>query len=130
MFSNSTKYAIRTVLHLARTPNRKFTVHELSEELKIPAPFLSKILQQLSRNSVISSVKGRGGGFFLNDENQNLKMIDVIISMEGSDVFDNCILGLPECSGKNPCWMHEDFSDFKKRMEEKLYKFSIKEVIG
>jgi len=125
MFSNSSKYAIRTVLLLAKNQGERYTVPELGAELDIPTPYLSKILQQLSRNRIISSTKGRGGGFYVDKENLNHKMIDVIVSIEGHNIFEECILGLPKCSSKNPCWLHEDFSEFKDRMEQKLFKLSV-----
>jgi Rrf2 family protein len=125
MFSNSTKYALRTIYFLARNQGKKFTVPELGNELNIPKPYLSKILQQLSRNEMISSTKGRGGGFFLEKKNMNKRLLDIIISVEGHNIFDKCILGLPECSGNNPCWLHNDFSEFKNSMELKLKNLNL-----
>ena len=129
MFSNSTKYAIRTVLFLAKNGDKKYTVPELGTELDIPKPFLSKILQQLSKNGIISSTKGRGGGFFLDKSNLKKKMIDIIITIEGHNIFDKCVLGLPECSNKNPCWLHDDYSDFKNKMEKSVFRYSIGKII-
>lgn len=66
MFSNSTKYAIRTIEYLLfNKEGGKNTVGALAKELDIPQPYLSKIMQQLSKSKLISSTKGRGGGFIL-----------------------------------------------------------------
>jgi Rrf2 family transcriptional regulator, iron-sulfur cluster assembly transcription factor len=128
MFSNSTKYAIRTLLFIAGHPGSKFTVEVLSTELDIPGPYLSKVLQELSRNKIISSSKGRGGGFSLTKQNMKKKLIDVIMVMEGHNIFEKCLLGLHKCSDKNPCWFHSEYQDFREKMENKVLKQSISQV--
>ena len=130
MFSNSTKYAIRTVLFLAKIgAHRKCTVEEIATALQIPRPYLSKILQQLSKDRIISSTKGRGGGFYLTDENLKRRLIDVIICIEGQNVLDKCLLGLPECSEKDPCIVHADYKAFRQHLEKTISKQSIMSLL-
>lgn len=108
MFSKSCKYAIRAVLYLAihSDQNRKIGVKEISEALEVPKHFLAKILQQLSRYNLITSVKGPSGGFYLSEENRNAPLRSVVECMDGPEVFSSCILGLPICSSDNPCPLH------------------------
>lgn len=130
MFSNSTKYAIRTVIYLAHNQGtQKYTVVELAGRLDIPKPFLSKILQQLSRSDIISSTKGRGGGFYMTEKNLQKQLIDVITCIEGYNVFDKCILGLPDCNNSNPCFLHSQFSKFKNGLNASLNEHTLKELI-
>ena len=67
MFSNSCQYAIRAVLYLAihADTHHKLGAEVLAGALGIPRHFLAKILQQLAKNKLISSSRGRNGGFFL-----------------------------------------------------------------
>ncbi|MCB0668965.1 MAG: Rrf2 family transcriptional regulator [Saprospiraceae bacterium] len=107
MFSKSCEYAIRAVLFLASFPvGELFGVEQLAEKLQVPRHFLAKILQQLSRNRLISSSKGRNGGFFLSEANRKETLIAVIECIEGPAVFTNCVLGLEKCSNANPCPYH------------------------
>jgi len=130
MFSNSTKYAIRTILYLSQhEADDKKTVGEIAAVLKIPRPYLSKILQQLSRIGIISSTKGRGGGFYLSNENLKRPLIDVIVTIDGHNVFDKCMLGLPNCSDKNPCRLHFDYKKFKTSLEKTICEESIEDLI-
>ena len=99
MFSNSTKYAIRAILYLSSLDvGKKSTVDDVAAELDLPKPYLSKLLQQLSRNTIIESSRGRGGGFFLSEKNLKRPLMDVIICLEGQNILKNCLLGLPNCS--------------------------------
>ncbi len=130
MFSNSTKYAIRTIEYLLRNQdNEKKSVIKLATELDIPQPYLSKIMQQLSKGDIISSSKGRGGGFYLSKENMKRPLIDIIICIEGYNVFDKCILGLKECSDRSPCLLHKYYKVFKKSLEKPVSQDSIEELL-
>ena len=129
MFSNSTKYAIRTIEYLLLNQEEdKLSVIKLATELDIPQPYLSKIMQQLSKGGIISSTKGRGGGFYLSDENKKRPLIDIVICIEGYNVFDKCVLGLPHCSDENPCLLHKHFKLFKLSLQKSICKDSIKEL--
>ena len=70
MFSQACKYAIRAVLYLAvhASEGKKVGVKDIAAALDVPKYFLAKILQQLSRNNLISSTKGPSGGFFLSEK--------------------------------------------------------------
>lgn len=129
MFSSSTKYAIRTIEYLLlNQDNKKLSVIKLATELDIPQPYLSKIMQQLSKANIISSTKGRGGGFYLSKENMKRPLIDIVICIEGHNVFDKCVLGLNHCSDENPCLLHRHFKIFKKSLEKSICKDSIRNL--
>ena len=130
MFSNSTKYAIRAIVHMLQHQDKgKNTVVEMATELRIPQPYLSKVLQQLSRSGIISSTKGRGGGFYLSKENMDRPLIDVVICIEGHNVFNKCVLGLPECSDENPCLLHPQFKAFKNSIEQSICKQAVEDLL-
>ena len=130
MFSNSAKYAIRTIEFLLQNQNSEMlSVIKLAAELDIPQPYLSKIMQQLSKGGIISSSKGRGGGFYLSEENKKRPLIDMVVCIEGHNVFDKCILGLNQCSDENPCLLHNHFKIFKQSLEKSICDESIAELL-
>lgn len=108
MFSKSCQYAIRAILYLATNTSeeRRMGVDDLALKLNVPKHFLAKILQQLTRNRLISSVKGRNGGFFLTEANRKSNLLSVIECIDGSRAFQECVLGLSICSNANPCPYH------------------------
>lgn len=129
MFNQKTKNAIRIIcfLHENQTNNKKYSAIEISEELELKSPFTSKILQELARKDIISSTKGRGGGFYLTNENEKKTINDVIDIFDNHNKIYNCILGLPECSDKNPCLLHFIYKDFKLEIG-KFFEKNIKEI--
>ncbi len=122
MLSKSSAYAIRAVLYLSLYTNeeRKHSPKEIAAIINIPAPFLAKILQVLAKNKLISSTKGRNGGFYLTKMNRLNSLISIVDSIDGLDRFQECLLGLPICSNVNPCPIHHAISPIRKKLIEEL----------
>ena len=59
-------YVIRSLLYIAQKPEKMTSVSELVGALNMRRAFLRKILQSLSKNKILKSVKGHGGGFSFN----------------------------------------------------------------
>ncbi|NOY48399.1 MAG: Rrf2 family transcriptional regulator [Chlorobi bacterium] len=118
MLSSANKYAIRSVLFLAIYSNEKNKIGatEIADKLESPQPFVAKLLQQLSRDKLVSSSKGPNGGFFLTKKNKENTIWDIIISIKGEKKFDQCFLGLSKCSDDNPCPVHYIVSVFKEKL--------------
>ena len=118
MLSNASKYAIRSVLYLSVhvEKNKKIGVKKIADELEVPQPFLSKLLQQLTKAKLVSSTKGPAGGFYLNEKNLKNTVWDIIKCIDGSSKFDNCFMGLSSCNDQNPCPVHFTVAPFKKKL--------------
>jgi Rrf2 family transcriptional regulator, iron-sulfur cluster assembly transcription factor len=122
MLSSANKYAIRSVLYLALYSNefKKIGVKTIADELEAPQPFLAKLLQQLKRDDLISSIKGPNGGFFLTKKNKENTIWNIIKSIEGAKKFDQCFLGLSKCTDENPCPVHNIVANFKEKILEEF----------
>ena len=131
MLSKSSKYALRGVLYLALNSNEevKFSPKIIANEIDIPAPFLAKTLQLLSRRGLVSSTKGRNGGFYLTTENRGNALISIIDCIDGLDKFQNCMMGLPICSNENPCPLHDKLAPLRQRLVNELSNKSIDEFV-
>jgi len=130
MLSKSSKYAIRAVLYIANNANdnRKIGSKEIAKKLILPAPFLAKTLQELTRKEIISSVKGPKGGFFLTPQNANKSILDIINCIDGLQKFDECFLGQHQCNDESPCVVHHLYMPFKEKLLIKLRTKTITEM--
>lgn len=130
MLSKASKYAIRAVLLIVNTANEQHKIgsKKIADELNIPAPFLAKTLQALSKNNIISSVKGPHGGFFLSKENEKKTLFDIIGCVDDVEKFNQCYLGKMECSEENPCVVHHLYYPFKNELILKLQTKTILEM--
>lgn len=111
MLSKSCQYAIRSMIYLAnhRQEDLRIGVKEMAHNLSVPQQFLAKVLQQLARHDMVGSLKGPTGGFWLEDRHLDNSILKIIECIDGPLVLNSCILGLPNCSSKNPCPLHNNF---------------------
>ncbi len=130
MISKKCKYALRAILYLATESNEqhKLNAKLLSSALKIPSPYLSKILQELAPKNIITSAKGPTGGFYLSNENLEVPLIDIIAAIDGPSYFSTCGLGLEKCSDKHPCPLHDDFKKSREHMQKVFSGKSVKQL--
>lgn len=127
MLSNSSKYAIGAVLYLAvnATQTQKIGVKHIADALRIPPPFLAKILQILAKRDAISSNKGPNGGFFLSEEQMQAPLIQIVHIIDGIDKFTLCSFGLKRCSSQEPCPIHHAIQPLKEQFLQELEQNSI-----
>ncbi len=122
MLSSSCKYGVRAVLLIASKPSGDGMVglKTIASELKIPQPFLAKILQILSRNKILNSAKGPHGGFSLMRPASEITLMDIVRAIDGDEFFDSCLLTGEKCSyydtGKSVCLLHNDLRKEKVRL--------------
>ena len=99
MITQTAKYAFRTLAYLAQQEGDTFLqARYLAQRLHIPAGYLGKLLQQISRAGLVDSRKGRHGGFRSIRPADQIKLYDVLRALDGiprdagldkSSVFDN-----------------------------------------
>ena len=129
MLSNSSKYAIKAVLFLAinSNENRKLLVKEIAESIEVPQAYIAKLLQELSRQKLISSARGPKGGFYLNDDNMELSLINIIEVIDGEKRIHACVLDLEKCDEDKPCPLHHIVHPGKSKFLEYLKTKTIRE---
>lgn len=129
MLSKASKYAIRAVIFIVRNPRgEKYGAKQIAKELQIPAPFLSKVLQKLTKNNIISSVKGPNGGFFVSSKNHKKSILEIVDCIDGTSKFHRCFLGEAKCNNENPCEVHFLYLSFKEGVLNKLRSKTIEKI--
>ncbi len=130
MFSNSLKYAIKAVLYLAQhsCEKQKISAKHISESILVPHAYLAKLLQELARHNIISSSKGPKGGFYLNQENRQQPLINLIRAIDGQQKLSTCVLSLKDCDEKRPCPLHNLVAPSKKNLMDSLEHKTLAEI--
>jgi Rrf2 family protein len=121
IFSKKCEYGMQAVLYLAaQEKGTLVSAEDISKVLKIPREFISKILQSLKESGLISSSKGKSGGFSLAKPASRIKLIDVVAAIDGLEMFDSCVLGFPECSPTHPCPVHDTWGPLRTQTYDML----------
>lgn len=122
MFSNSSKYAIKAVLYLAlnSSEEKKIMVKDIAEPINVPQAYIAKLLQELSRQKVISSTKGPKGGFYLSNSDKQIPLRKIIHVIDGESRLSSCLLSLEDCNEDKPCPLHKSMYPLKTKLLESL----------
>jgi Rrf2 family transcriptional regulator, iron-sulfur cluster assembly transcription factor len=134
MLSNSCRYGIRAVIYIASRQKSAGNagIKAISKALKLPTPYLAKILQQLAKHKILNSAKGPHGGFSMLRDPRKVTLLDIIEIIDGEDFFTNCIIHDCNCvfvDAKNmPCPLHDDYSSLRAGMVDLFKKKTIYEL--
>ncbi len=129
LFSRQCEYALQATTYLALKPVGQMTsIKELTKRLAIPYHFLGKILQDLTYKGLLTSQKGPTGGFALAMPASDITLFHIIDAVDGSGFMSECVMGFPECSGKNPCAVHEKWGGLRDEIYSMLVSRNIAQM--
>src|SRR5439155_25601379 len=112
--------ALRAAVYLTANTDdiKRAGIREISAQIEANEHTTAKILQLLSRERIIGSVKGPNGGFYISKHARKTRLIDIVKVVDGVFFFFECGLGLRKCSESKPCPIHHSY----KVSREKMYK--------
>lgn len=128
MFSKTCEYAIRALVYIAQQSRggNKIGVKKIAIEIDSPEHFIAKILQKLRKKEFVKSMMGPNGGFYIEEKGLESTLAEIVIEIDGDDLFKSCGMGLKECSEQRPCPIHKDYKHIKKDIQFMLESYQIK----
>jgi Rrf2 family protein len=130
LLSKTAEYGIRAVLYISLNQPKLIRAVDIAKDLKVPYHFLAKVIQKLVKAGILRSKRGKKGGLTLKKSPEKIKLIDIVIALNGDEIFKNCVLGLPKCSDKNPCSVHNYWKNIRDQIKQMLSEQSIKELLN
>lgn len=129
LLSKSCVYGLRATLYLASKERGEFTsIGKMSEKLDISFHFLTKILQQLTADGLLESFRGPNGGVKLTRPGSKIKLIDIVLAIDGQDLLTECALGLPGCGLRNPCPLHDKWAETRDAIRHMFQNTSLTDL--
>jgi Rrf2 family protein len=130
LVTRDTDYAVRALCCIAGKRNGLVTVGELVKELKIPRPFLRKILQELAREGIVRSEKGVGGGFELSLPVSKIKLSRLIEIFQGRVEMSDCLFKKKICPNRSTCPLKKKIDGIGKYVQDQLNDITIGSLLG
>ncbi len=127
--TQTSEYALRVLTYMATLPKGEAVqTARLASILNIPPHYLAKIMRRLVNAGLLSSRKGRGGGFVFAKPLVEIRFKDILEAV-GYEV-DNlpCVFGWPECSDERPCPLHLFWRDLKSSFRDWASNHHLSEV--
>lgn len=131
MFSKSFEYAIKAAIFIAINSllDRKVGFVDIAKEINSPEAFTAKILQKLSKDGIIHSVRGVNGGFFIPKKLiSEIKLAQIVFAIDGDVAFKGCGLGMEKCNANHPCPLHEKFMSIRNNLRQMLETTNLEEL--
>ncbi len=119
VLSKACTYGILASLYITRETNKKtgyVSIGRMSKELHISFHFLTKILQELTSAGLLTSMKGPKGGVALKQDAKDITLLDIVIAIDGMELFSECLLGLPGCGNEEPCAVHNEWGGIREQL--------------
>ena len=120
-------YAIR-ICAVLDALGKKSGASEIAEKAGITQSFALKILRKLSDASIVRSYKGVLGGYVLNVDAKQLRILDVMEAIEGPLKLSKCLACEYDCT-KNPdkscCKMHVAFAALNQTLVTRLERITV-----
>lgn len=95
MISQTSEYALRAVVHLAKTGGGPAVAQDIAQATHVSVGYLHKILRLLSRKGILLAQRGVGGGFSLARTPDRISVMEVLRVTENELVrIEACPLGI------------------------------------
>ena len=128
-FSRTSQYAIQALIYLATQPRGQRVLNrDIALSLGVPSHYLAKILQDLAREKLLHSARGRTGGFSLSAGARQSSLLDIVLLTEGARVERECLLGLKVCTDETACPLHRAWKPVKKEILASLGSITLSQL--
>jgi Rrf2 family protein len=133
MLSKKAQYAIKALSYLSeRYEQGPVLIGEISEKQQIPLKFLERILLDLNKAGVLSSKKGKGGGYFLAGPPESVSLARVIRIVDGPIALLPCVslhfYQKCEACDEQTCRLNVVFADVRDAVLSVLENRTLKDI--
>jgi Rrf2 family protein len=109
MLTMKTRYALKALTLLAEAGQGAVVLSgDLAEREGIPKKFLEAILRELRMHGVLSSQRGRGGGYSLREPPEQIQLVTIVRALDGPIAPVPCLsktayARCAECKSETTC---------------------------
>jgi len=125
-------YALRAMMFMARVLREKgrkiVTVEDIVAKENLPRVFLRRILQKLAEKGILSSYRGKAGGFSFAIAPKKISLKDVIIVYQGEIDLTNCFLKGKICPNRAKCSVRKKIRSINAKVIKELGGITIEEL--
>jgi Rrf2 family protein len=135
MISKKAKYAINALVYLAHQPsNEPVQTSSISASENISRKFLESILLVLRNAGIVSSKKGKAGGYYLMLDPEEINMAEIMRLFDGPIALLPCVTHkyyqkCNECKDEAKCGIRDIFSEIRNETVRMLKGATLAEIV-
>ena len=124
------RYAVTAMLDLALHKNQgPVSLADISQRQEISLSYLEQLFSKLRRGSLVSSVRGPGGGYELKRGSEAIFIAEIVDAVNESIDSTKC-KGAGDCQGGETCLTHYLWEDLSKQIHAFLEGISLADLVA
>lgn len=129
--SRLTDYGTLVMSQMARYPERVYSASDLAATLGLGMPTVSKILKNLARHGLVSSVRGLRGGYLLERAPQDITIAHIVDALEGRPFgLTDCSATTGLCDIEEACRIRSNWRSISGIVRRALEDVSLADMVG
>jgi Rrf2 family iron-sulfur cluster assembly transcriptional regulator len=108
--------------------NGPIALADIAQRQGISLSYLEQLFSRLRRRSLVSSVRGPGGGYNLARKASEIHVAEVISAVDENVDTTRCA-GAHNCQDSGPCLTHDLWQDLSTRIYEYLDRISLQDLV-
>ena len=123
------RYAVTAMLDIAlHNGQGPVSLADISQRQAISLSYLEQLFAKLRKNSLVSSVRGPGGGYELERESEAIYVAEIIDAVNESVDTTKC-RGAGDCQGGEICLTHHLWEDLSDQIHSFLQSISLADLV-
>ena len=124
------RFAVTAMIDLAlNNASGPVTLADISERQKISLSYLEQLFGKLRRRSLVTSVRGPGGGYNLASATDQVSVADIIVAVDEPIDATQCG-GKENCKDEKKCITHDLWTDLNKHIFEYLRAVKLSDLVA
>lgn len=136
MLSKKTKYAFHALTYLGKKESKiPVLISDIAKDTGVPKKFLESILLDLRKSGILNSKMGKGGGYYLLKDAQNVPLAEVIRLFNGPIALLPCASlnyyePCAECTNEIACGLNKMMVEVRDETLKILENKTLQDMIN
>lgn len=127
--STKAQYAVRAMVSISlHGEGRPMALHDIADREKISLAYLEQLFVKLRRGKIVKSVRGPGGGYLLARPAAQIRVDEIIDSVEESLVPVSCMDASGRCVCDDQCVSHGVWQGLGERIRQFLASITLADL--
>lgn len=123
-----TDYALRILMYISKPRDTPYTIAELATNLQVSQNHLVKIVHFMSKRDWITTIRGKGGGLYLNTQTLELRLSEIVRILQGNQPIIDC--QNPPCVLLSSCDLKGILNQAREQFYQSLDQYTLGAVLG
>ncbi len=124
------EYGLLAIRYIAQTRNGDIaTAKEIADKAGISYELVAKILQQLTKAEIVSSVQGVKGGYRLNKPASQISFTEIADAIDDPIQLIDCADNPNGCSAFSGCGIKKPLTEIQTRFREIFSEATVAEIL-